>query len=403
MPAYDGCSLANIPVTILSLFGAEVAGRSALPHELIENHADGVNKVVLLVADAMGYGQLLSVMRAERDLPLNKLAERGSFVPLTSTFPSTTTVALTSLHTGVTPQEHGMMGYRMYLSELGVLADMITLSPAWEKQPERLLEMGLKPKRFLGVKTVYQRLTEVGVNSYIFIKNTYKGSGLSKLYHIGAENVVPFFTSSDMFVQLRRLLESNAGERMYICVYWDAIDAIAHRYGPETDEVVAEVRSMSYTLETELLRRLKPDIARETMLMVTSDHGQIHVQERDAIRVTKYPTLTQNLLMPPSGDYRAAYLYVKQGHSTLLKTYLSSKFREQFVVLDSARAFSSGLFGNGIPKPEAQSRIGDLIVIARKHCALYYPHAKQYTPGGRHGGMSPDEMLIPFFCAKCRG
>ena len=193
------------------------------------------------LVDALGYKQLVPTLESHPNLILNELIRRGQFAPLTSIFPSTTTTALTSFHTGVTPQEHGILGYHLFLKEYATVANMIGFSSIYESEDFRLLHMGLEPQKLLGVKTLYQRLTNARVTSHILIRNAYKDSPLSQMFHAGATKVYGFVNSSDMFVTLRRLIEEKPDERACIFVYWDAIDSIAHLYGANSEAFVAEV------------------------------------------------------------------------------------------------------------------------------------------------------------------
>ena len=92
LPAYDGYSLANIPVTVLEHFGVKGPGTQPLAPEVIGGRLTGSRKVVVLLLDALGYLPLIKQMGTDRALGLNDLAHRGRFVPLTSVFPSQTSV-----------------------------------------------------------------------------------------------------------------------------------------------------------------------------------------------------------------------------------------------------------------------------------------------------------------------
>ena len=101
-PRYDGRGIANVPATILRAFGVTDThpglDEAALPPALL----DGVRRIVCLIVDALGYRQLLDELARQPRLFLGELIGRqgGSFAPLTSTFPSTTTNATTTLNTG---------------------------------------------------------------------------------------------------------------------------------------------------------------------------------------------------------------------------------------------------------------------------------------------------------------
>ena len=45
--------------------------------------------------------------------------------------------------------------------------------------------------------------------------------------------------------------------------------------------------------------------------------------------------------------------------------------------------------------PNLTSRVGDLIAVARQDAYLWW-HTKEDFLLGRHGGLNPQEMLVPF-------
>ena len=63
---------------------------------------------------------------------------------------------------------------------------------------------------------------------------------------------------------------------------------------------------------------------------------------------------------------------------------------------DMARA---GLYGSGTPAPESLARLGHLGVVAR---GLRYldRQGRRFKLRGRHGGLSPEEMLVPWLAAR---
>ena len=71
------------------------------------DHDASVRQRVVLLVDGLGHHQL----RERTALAPTLTAMRGSVI--TSVAPTTTATALTSLSTGMTPGEHGIVGYRM--------------------------------------------------------------------------------------------------------------------------------------------------------------------------------------------------------------------------------------------------------------------------------------------------
>ena len=400
-PAYSDLSLVNIPATLLKLFDIRIPHHAPLPDALTEGQTEGVRKVILFLVDALGYNQLRSVLRSEPNLIINELISRGRFSPLTSIFPSTTVAALTSLSTGLTPQEHGMLGFHLFLREYATVADMIGFTPIHDGEHGRLLRMGLEPQKCLRAETIGQRLANAGIPSYVLIKSIFKHSPLSKMFYNGAKAVHGFVNSSDMFVTLKRLVTQNPDERSCIMVYWDAIDSISHAYGPNSEAFAAEVRNLSYSLEREFMEQVDSQISGTTLLILTADHGQVTVPDNRLVRVDRHAKIRDNLLLPPTGDFRAAYLYAKQGKLDVLRAYLDDQLSDQMVAIPSSKALSSGLWGYGDIHPEVPERMGNLVAIMRENYAFYSSvKEKPYYTGGKHGGLTPDEMLIPFLCVR---
>ncbi|MCP8321137.1 MAG: alkaline phosphatase family protein, partial [archaeon] len=329
-PFYEKYSIYNIPTTILSIFQANISRRGTIPKEIIEDHLDGVNKIVLLVVDSMGYKNFLNP--PIKDSTLKILSDNSKIIPITSTFPSTTTTALTTINTGVTPQEHGMIGYTMYLKEYGLIANMVDFTPAYDYKWGILLEMGLDPKEFLGVETVYEILNKKGIKPYVITRH--KDSGLSRMLCSGAK-ISSYINSSDLFVILRKLLESKVNEESYICAYWDLLDAISHLHGPSSEEALAELKSFLYSYKSEFIDRLRPEVAKETLLMIIADHGQSEVLEENTIFASDHPELMNKLWIPPTGDSRAAFLYVKQGEIDEVRDYIYRNIKDKLLVLNS--------------------------------------------------------------------
>ncbi|NWG09717.1 MAG: alkaline phosphatase family protein [Nitrososphaerales archaeon] len=213
-PCYDRYSIANVPPTILSIFQAKAQGCERLPKNIIDEHSDGVHKIVLLIVDSMGYKQFFNCYPKDRALKI--VADNSNLIPITSTFPSTTTTALTTLSTGATPREHGIIGYTMYLKGYGFVVNMIDFAPAYDYKWGTLLEMGLDPKDFLGLKTIYEILNEEGIKTHAIMR--FKDSGLSKM-NLNDAKISTYVNSSDLFVTLRRLLEDEDDEEAYFCAY----------------------------------------------------------------------------------------------------------------------------------------------------------------------------------------
>lgn len=394
VPHFERYSLVGAAGTVLAAFGLSPP-HPPLPAELLPEKRE-VKRVVMILIDALGHRQLRRFLKREPDSLFQRLIERGRFAPLTSVFPSTTAAALTTLHTGLPPQEHGVVGYRLFLKEPGLIANLLRLKPVADPEGDRLLKMGLRPGAFLGVPTVHERLKRGGVHSFVLIDRRYAKSGLSQMLSPKAASIVPVRSASDMAVQIRKLLESPV-ERAFIFAYWDALDAIAHERGPETEEWDAELKTLAFALEQGLFQDLEAPWLRETLVLLLADHGQLRVLPKErVVHLKRHPSLVKRLRLSPTGEYRATYLYAKPGALRNLEEGLRGRFAEELVVLRSEEALAAGLFGppGGRVHPETRDRLGDLIVVPRGPQALYWPY-DAFDLVGRHGGLTDEEMLVP--------
>src|SRR5687767_10247158 len=119
-PNYSGRGLVNVAATLYRHFGG---GESDLLAPLVEDVLpaallDGVQTVVLLLVDGLGHAQFQRGLESG-DLPglASILRDGGQLSALTSVFPSATMSALASLHTGLPPARHGVLGWTMFLEE----------------------------------------------------------------------------------------------------------------------------------------------------------------------------------------------------------------------------------------------------------------------------------------------
>lgn len=409
MPNYDGLSIANIPATVAAMLGVNLpkgdawrsppSGAPPLAEDLWSDLAPGVRRVVLVVLDAVGYLAFQAALAEDEDLAFNRLIEAGRLVPLTSVFPSTTTAALSSVWTGRTPAEHGLLGYELYLREYGTVANMIYFSPPRAKVLGVLLDWGLEPEKFLPVPGLAEVLAQHGVTTRALIHDAFVKSPLSRIHFRGASEVHGFITSADMWVGLRHMLTQYRDERLFLAAYWGSVDAIAHLRGPASEAWAAEMRNLAYSLEREFLGLLTPADRQGTLLLITADHGQVHAPPQQATLLSQHPHLRDALLLPPTGESRAAYLYPRQGCTGDVRRYLEKHLGQRFVVLESAVALEAGLFGAGPPADRTPDRIGDLIALARGS-NLWHWSEKEIKICGRHGGLTAGEMLVPFLAVR---
>ncbi len=402
LPHYEGFSLANLGPTVAELLGGDVPGGVPMPREAWADLAPGVRRVVLVLLDAVGYARFQTVLDDE-SLVFRRLADRGRLMPVTSVFPSTTTATLTSLWTGRTPAEHGLIGYVLFLREFGVTTDMIRLIPRGRDKggPGRdtLLDWGLKPEGFLPVPGLAEVLARHGIVTRSVLRQEYVESFLSQIHYRGVAEVKGHLDSSDMWVCLRELLQAHRDERLYLTAYWGVVDTISHDRGPDSPHWEAALRNLAYSLEREFLRPLAPADREGTLLIITADHGQIVTPMARTVYLKQHPALEEALVMSPTGEPRVPFLHVRPGRVEFVKSYFATHLPQAFVVLEAETVLDSGLLGRGPVMPAVPHRLGDLVAIAREDWILY-DRPKEPDLVARHGGLTAQEMLSPLLMTR---
>jgi predicted AlkP superfamily pyrophosphatase or phosphodiesterase len=249
--------------------------KNSQPSPIIERlkiDPKNLNKVVLLVIDGFGFNQFLNHYKQNQFL--TKLTNAGEVFPLTSVYPSQTTNALTSLNTGLTPQEHGLFEYFIYLKETGII-NALRFERIDTKAKSKLIEQGYDPKLMFNGENIQQKLAQQGINAFTHMNESNASNVCTKLVFEGS-TIIPSYKTSDAIVKLRKNIEKNYNSA-YFFVHLETLDTISHEYGPQSEEYNAELQTISCLIQKELVEKLSVQAAKETLLLVTADHGGIQV------------------------------------------------------------------------------------------------------------------------------
>ncbi len=400
-PRYEGLSVGNVPATIAHLLGADLPGMlPPLRPDLLGDLADGVRRVIMVILDGLGWEQLHWMLNRDPHLAFGELAARGKLLPLTTVFPSTTCNVLATLRTGAPPVRHGLLAYEMYLREWQMGVECISFSPTGAHGSGYLLDWGMEPERFLPVPSLAEQLAAQGIPTDEVIASHLKHGPLSRIYFRGVRRLYGHAYGSDFWSTLREVLQLHRGERLLLTGYWGAVDTLSHMHGPLHDTGFNEVRSNAFLLKKTFLDALDPEDREGTLLLILADHGQIRVPEEKAIFLGDHPLLRDALVLPPLGEARSPFFYVRAGHLEAVQEYLTSVLADRLVVFSQEGAIRSGLLGPGEPYAEVYHRLGDLIGIMKEDSVLVRDREAPKILRGRHGGLMPQEMLVPLLAAR---
>lgn len=396
LPKYDGYSLVNIPSTICRLLGVPGFGEQALAPELLPLLGGPYKRIILLVVDAFGFNLLNDLIEnGYANLWKNKLSESVYF-PLTSCSPSTTASALTSFWTGVSPAEHGIIGYEMWAKEFGmVINNILHSATSFLGDTGGLKRAGFDPNEFLNQPTLGTHLNKHEVQTDAFMHYSIGSSGLSSM-HLQGVNLHNYVSESDMWVSIRNILNNDPSSRRYIYAYWSVIDTLMHRFSYKDERIAYQFADFSLMIEQVLINQLTSSEQKDTLLIMTADHGSVITPKYAHYDLRNHPVLLDMLRMQPTCENRLAFLYIKPGMEASIRQYFETAWPDKFLLIDGKDAISAGLFGSGNKTPSLMDRVGDIIAIAREDAYLWWAQ-KQNPMLGRHGGLHPEEMLVPFF------
>ncbi|HBX69486.1 MAG TPA: hypothetical protein DEH25_08920 [Chloroflexi bacterium] len=314
--------------------------------------------------------------------------------------PSTTSAALTTLWTGRSPASHGILGYEVWLKEYSMVANMILHAPmTFRGESGTLSKAGFKPQEFLTLPTFGPHLRANGITPYAFQHHSIAHSGLSQMFQREIE-IHGFISAADLWVSLRQMIESKPAERQYIWTYWSGVDTLSHLYGPDDERAVAEFAHFSAAFERFFLKQLSPAARKDTLVLLTADHGQIRTPLVGNNSLKNHPVLSQHLVINPTSENRMTYLYLRPGSEPAVRDYLQVHWPKGCTIFTREDALAAGLFGPGEQHPGLRDRLGDLIVFWHEDAYLWWAADKDDFMLGRHGGLHWQEMLVPLLGAR---
>lgn len=400
-PRYEGISVANLAATITQTLGDHLPG--AMPplySELLGSLLDGVERVILIVVDALGWEQLQRVLKAHPETIFSRLAQQGRLLPITTAFLSTTTSVLNTIWTGRPSLQHGLLAFELYLREWAMAVEAISFSTVNAPFVGLLANWGFDAENFIPVPTLSQALKDGGIATYSVTARPLVGTPLSQMQHRGVKEILGYGFASEFWWLLGQVLREHRGERFVLSGYWSGVDSLAHHYGPLDRTGELEICSIAQLLEMGFLQGLATADRKGTLFLLTADHGQITTPSRAAVLMQDHPQLRDALFMPPLGESRVPFFYVRPGQYTFVWNYLHKHLGKHFTFFSRQAMIESGLLGTGTPHPELVYRLGDIIGIARDDAYFVRDPALLSRLRGRHGGLDAAEMLVPLLAVR---
>jgi predicted AlkP superfamily pyrophosphatase or phosphodiesterase len=381
LPDYHGGSIVNLMSTIATACGGAspyAALRGLDPAQLAAKR-----NVVLLLVDGLGYNWLT------RNWPDSVLC-RHLQQRITSVFPSTTATAITTVMTGLAPQQHGLTGWHMYFRELDTVAAVLPFRTRATNEP--LTRIGADPAALFDHAPIYDGLK---VPAHVVAPQSIINTQFN-LAHSGGAARHGYTKLPELFETIVRVLSAGSNRR-FIYAYYAEIDALAHAFGIASHQVAAEFARLDSALRDFLTHIAGSD----TTLVVTADHGFVDSPPACLTELDHHPELAAMLAQPLCGERRVAYCYVRPECHSDFERYVTAKLGTQATLHRSRDLISKNWFGPGAPHPRLAERVGDYTLVMKNNHTLkdWLPNEKRHAHIGVHGGISDDEMYVPLITA----
>ena len=360
IPDYSGANLTGIiPGCLLGTSGRRP---NSFPQPLQD-----AERIVLLVIDGLGYEQL----QRHAHIAPNLMSLVGG--QITTIAPSTTASALTSLVTGASPAEHGIVGYRM---DMG---DSIMNSLRWWSETRDL-------RKVHPPATVQPIPPFVGMTIPVVSRAELEGSAFTEA-HLRGSRPCGWRAASSIVAQCANLISS--GEK-FVYAYYDGVDKIAHErgFGAYYDSEIAAIDW--------LVGSLLNTLPSGTTLAITADHGQVQVDDN----VVHLSDDIKASLHHQSGEGRFRWLHAKRGQESDLLQIATDSYSDIAWVASRDQVIEEAWLGparGGRIADQVKRRLGDVALVPFTATTFDDPlDSGPFSLVCRHGSLTADEMFVPF-------
>ncbi len=354
LPDYAGACVCNVAPTLLD---PPEVWPSWFPARVAE-----ADRVLLVVLDGLGWDQL------QERTALAPMLSGMDGGPILTVAPSTTSTAMTSITTGLTPGQHGVVGYRVAVE--GAVLNVLRWSTSGRDARGRI-----PPEKFQSVPAFE------GQRPPAVTRADFRPSGFTAA-HLDGVRFHGYRVSSGLVVEAAQLL--RAGEP-FVYAYYEGIDKVAHEYG----------LGEHFDAEVAYVDRLVGDLAAAvpagTAVVVTCDHGQVVVGDH----VVALDRDVFDQLSFQSGEGRFRWLHARPGRGDALLEAVRQHHGEQGWVLSREQLIDDGWLGPEV-SDTARGRLGDVALVAKGDLAFFdRDDTGPFELVSRHGSVTPAEMRVP--------
>lgn len=323
------------------------------------------DRVVVVLLDA--FGRVFRERFAD-----HPLIRRLAVCELHSQFPSTTAAHVTTMHSGLPVETHGVYEWNVLEPSLGRIVTPLRFSFAGDAAADTL-RGHLDPRDLVpDSPCLYERLAAEGVACSVHQPDAFSPSTFDSAVVRGAD-IRPFARLSDGLADALRAVRSV--DRAYAYVYFHVIDLVGHLSGPSSTDFSESIRLALDTLEAALR-----DVGDDVLVLLTADHGQVDVDPAETIWLDDLHPPLRDMPLRPAGSARDVFLHVDDVEGTLAALKPHVEVHRTADLLPDAG-------------PRLRARLADLCVLPPPGRMAWLRGAADHGVSfrGHHGGRTPEE------------
>lgn len=351
MPSYDGAGLVNL----VSEIERRLTGSSASEGLSDASMFDQAPTYVLVLFDGLGVAQL--------EHPEAVPFRSGLAGSLDAPFPTTTSVSLSTVATGMPPSRHGQVAHLSWYPDLGQVVNTLK----WVTINGEAVAYDYAS--LLPRPNTWERLRAAGIEPITVQPGDFQTSPLTRSLYRGAR----FEGAWDINDLIDATVTLAAEPGRLIFTYVPFVDVAGHVSGQGSEEFAAAVKAAGMVWEG-IVSRVSNGVA----VLGTADHGLVEVTDDDKLLVRE-PRFDE---LRFAGDTRGLQLW---GDPGLVADLTAS--------VDGSVADPVSLVGPN-PTETALGHLGETVLLA--------PPGKAVIPKGfdkrlrcYHGGLTLEEVEIP--------
>lgn len=383
-PDYQGGSIVNLMATVVQGLGGASLGYA--PLSMLEPaQLQNYRHIVLIVIDGLGHQYLCQA--GQGGILHAHLKDR-----ISSVFPTTTTTAITSLLTGLAPQQHGLTGWHTWFKELGCVLNVLPARARFGGNGLR--DTGLDVASLYDHVPVFERIPTPSCT----VAPKHIAHSDFNLALRGRAEIRAYQSLEQMFELTARAVRVSEG-RSYVYTYWPELDRIAHEFGIGSEAASRHLAE----IDAAFGHFLEYMAGSDTLVIVTADHGIIDSGKSYEIQLENHPALAETLTLPLCGERRAAYCYVKPDARDAFEDYVGRELAAFTELRSSRNLIAQNYFGLGEPHHGLRDRVGDYTLIMKGNYVIkdWLFAERRYPQIGVHGGLSEQELYVPLILAPC--